>query len=149
MLFLPPGTSHLTRAQGAFIRDEDINAVVRHICEQAPPNYVIQSFDQMTVSLSELGNGSSKNGGGETTDSLYADALSTVLGTGNASTTFLQRKLKIGYARAASLMDLLEKNGIVGPAEGSRPRKILAKTGDTALDDSPDLFSKELEEAEL
>lgn len=120
MLFLPPGASHLVRAQGAFIRDEDINAVVKQICDQAPPHYVIESFDRMEYS--DLSNSSETE---EPADSLYHDALDIVLGTGNASTTFLQRKLKIGYARAASLIDLLEAKGVVGPAEGSKPRKIL------------------------
>ncbi|MCE5319134.1 MAG: DNA translocase FtsK [Parachlamydia sp.] len=122
MLFLPPGTSHLTRAQGAYIRDEDINAVIKAICDQAPPRYVIESFDRMRLDDDD---GSSDDD--EPQDSLYQDALDIVLSTGNASTTFLQRKLKIGYARAASLIDQLESRGIVGPAEGSKPRKILAK----------------------
>lgn len=122
MLFLPPGTSHLTRAQGAYIRDEDINAVIKAICDQAPPRYVIESFDRMRL---EDDDGPSDDD--EPQDSLYQDALDIVLSTGNASTTFLQRKLKIGYARAASLIDQLESRGIVGPAEGSKPRKILAK----------------------
>jgi DNA segregation ATPase FtsK/SpoIIIE, S-DNA-T family len=65
-------------------------------------------------------------------DSLYEQAKDVVLSTGNASTTFLQRKLKIGYARAASLMDQLERQGIVGPAEGSKPRKIFARKGEGA-----------------
>lgn len=121
MLFLPPGTSHLVRAQGAFIRDEDIQAVVKFICDQAPPNYVIDSFDNPTFEgLSALGDEDME------LDELYEQAKETILSTGNASTTFLQRKLKIGYARAASLMDQLELNGIVGPAEGSKPRKIFA-----------------------
>lgn len=118
MLFLPPGTSHLTRAQGAFIRDEDIKNVVSYICEQAPVNYEIPSFDRYTSFENDLEEDTPK-------DSLYQDALDIVLGTGNASTTFLQRKLKLGYARAASLMDMLEQKGVVGPAEGSKPRKIL------------------------
>lgn len=122
MLFLPPGSSHLVRAQGAYIRDEDINAVIKHICDQAPPHYVIESFDRMPLDDDEP-----SLDGDEPADSLYQDALDIVLGTGNASTTFLQRKLKIGYARAASLIDQLEARGIVGPAEGSKPRKILAK----------------------
>lgn len=121
MLFLPPGTSHLVRAQGAYVRDEDINSVVKFICDQAPPNYVIQSFDRMSFLESENGGIHSQ----EESDPLYSQALDIVLSTGNASTTFLQRKLKLGYARAASIMDQLEKNGIVGPAEGSKPRKIL------------------------
>lgn len=122
MLFLPPGSSHLIRAQGAFIRDEDIQAAINHICQQAPPNYVIKSFDHMTE-FEGLGAERSDM----ELDSLYEQAKDVVLSTGNASTTFLQRKLKIGYARAASLMDQLEKNGIVGPSEGAKPRKIFAR----------------------
>lgn len=124
MLFLPPGTSHLVRAQGAFIRDDDINQVVRFICEQAPPNYVIESFDSIGMISPDDSKDSSDLEA--PTDPLYEQAKDIILSTGNASTTFLQRKLKIGYARAASLMDQLELQGIVGPAEGSKPRKILA-----------------------
>ncbi len=116
MLFLPPGTSTLLRAQGAFIRDEDINRVTAHIAHQAPANYLISSFDNYP----ERGDKEEE----EIDDTLYLQAKSIVLETGTASTTFLQRKLKIGYARAASLMDALEKNGIIGPAEGAKPRKI-------------------------
>lgn len=127
MLFLPPGSSHLIRAQGAFVRDEDIHQAIQHICQQAPPNYVIQSFDRSS--------GIDGLPGGENEielDSLYEQAKDIVLSTGNASTTFLQRKLKIGYARAASLMDQLEMQGVVGPAEGSRPRKVFAAKGGSA-----------------
>jgi len=120
MLFLPPGSSHLIRAQGAFIRDEDINSVIKAICDQAPPRYLIESFDRM----SQQDDGLEEQD--EAGDALYAEARDIVLGTGNASTTFLQRKLKIGYARAASLMDMLEVKGVVGPAEGSKARKVLA-----------------------
>ncbi len=134
MLFLPPGTSHLTRAQGAFIRDEDINAIVKCICDQAPPNYVIASFDRMgrsdpsqSIDEEEM-----------PTDALYHDAMDIILSTGNASTTFLQRKLKIGYARAASLIDQLESKGVVGPAEGAKPRKILmARKGSSNEEEDP------------
>ncbi|PJD96324.1 MAG: cell division protein FtsK [Parachlamydia sp.] len=121
MLFLPPGSSHLIRAQGAYIRDEDITSVVNKICEQAPPNYVIQSFDQGSAADDFLISAQSDS----PQDQLYHNALDIVLSTGNASTTFLQRKLKIGYARAASLIDLLESKGVIGPAEGSKPRKVL------------------------
>lgn len=121
LLFLPPGTSILVRAQGAFIRDEDINAVVKHICDQAPPNYVIASFD----ALGNEGAVSSTMAADTPSDSLYDQAVEIVLNSRNASTTFLQRKLKIGYARAASLIDELEATGVVGPAEGSKARQIL------------------------
>lgn len=121
MLFLPPGASHLIRAQGAFIRDEDINQTVKFISDQAPPNYVIQSFDHSHEFSSSEGFGEDDS----PSDSLYKEAESIVLSTGNASTTFLQRKLKIGYARAASLMDQLESRGIVTPPDGSKARKVL------------------------
>lgn len=121
LLFLPPGTSILVRAQGAFIRDEDINAVVKHICDQAPPNYVIASFD----ALGNEGTASSASAAEGPSDSLYDQAVEIVLNSRNASTTFLQRKLKIGYARAASLIDELEASGVVGPADGSKARQIL------------------------
>lgn len=122
MLFLPPGTSQLLRAQGAFIRDEDILAVNQRICEQAPPSYVISSFDQFVSGDSPLDDADALD-----LDDLYEEAKDVVLSTGNASTTFLQRKLKIGYARAASLMDQMEAQGVVGPSEGSKPRKIFAR----------------------
>lgn len=141
MLFLPPGSSHLVRAQGAFIRDEDINAIVKTICNQAPARYVIESFDNIGLSLS-----SEMDTEDEPADALYAQALDTVLGTGNASTTFLQRKLKIGYARAASLIDMLEKKGIVGPAEGSKPRKILAGKKNNKEEVMDDLLAETLGE---
>lgn len=120
MLFLPPGTSQLTRAQGVYIRDADINRVIDFITKQAPPNYLIKSFDNM--SRDDMG---FLGGGEEPRDTLFEQALEIVLQTKTASTTFLQRKLKIGYARAASLMDELEERGVIGPQEGSRPRKVL------------------------
>lgn len=122
MLFLPPGTSHIMRAQGAFIRDEDINSVVAAICEQAPPNYVIESFDAM----GDLGDFGSDEGEEEAPkDRLYQSAVDLVLSAGNASTTFLQRKLKVGYARAASLMDELEERGVIASSDGGKARKVL------------------------
>lgn len=123
MLFLPPGTSNLIRAQGAFIRDDDINLVIKHICDQAPPNYVIQSFDTMT----EFEGISSEKTSEAPRDSLYHEALNIVVGSGVASTTFLQRKLKIGYARAASLIDELETQGIIGSMDGGKNRRVLVK----------------------
>ncbi|NGX44394.1 MAG: DNA translocase FtsK [Candidatus Anoxychlamydiales bacterium] len=116
LLFSPPGSSQLIRAQGAFIRDEDINKVIDFICAKYPPNYLIPSFDAM-ARQEDLQSTNAK-------DALYDQALNIVMSTRNASTTFLQRKLKIGYARAASIMDELEENRIIGPQVGSKPRKI-------------------------
>lgn len=121
MLFLPPGTSQLIRCQGVYIRDEDIKRVVDHIAKTTPTNYLFKSFDNMEpeeLGLTDESDDSNR-------DPLYQKALQTVLDHRTASTTFLQRKLKIGYARAASLMDELEANGVIGPQDGSRPRQIL------------------------
>lgn len=119
MLFMPPGTSNLTRAQGAYIRDDDITTVIEFICKQLHTEYLIPSFKDYSVEESKQS--SEGDGGG---DALYSQAKTIIFETGNASTTFLQRKLKIGYARAASLMDELESNGVIGPQEGAKPRKI-------------------------
>ena len=117
MLILLPGSSQPIRAQGVFVHDEEINLIIKAITSQQPPNYLIGSLEKLdgeafgTPEEIEL-------------DELYEEAKTTVLTTGNASTTFLQRKLKIGYARAASIMDQLEQQGIVGPQEGAKPRRI-------------------------
>ncbi len=117
LLFIPPTSSQMVRSQGVYICDADINRVVSFICKQLPPNYVIKSFDQLATK-------ETKDGENEV-DTLYSQALLIVKSTKNASTTFLQRKLKIGYARAAGLMDALEKNQVVSPPDGARPRKVL------------------------
>lgn len=119
MLFLPPGTSTLIRAQGAFIRDEDINKVIHHSCSQAPTNYLIPNFDTYREDGNDLFDEE-----GTTRDPLFEEAKALVYETGTASTTFLQRKLKIGYARAAGVMDQLEAAGVIGPSQGAKPRKI-------------------------
>lgn len=134
MLFLLPGSPALIRAQGAFVRDDEINKVIEQLCRQAPPQYLINSFDDIRP-LSKA------DGDGPAEDTLYDEARSIVLSTGNASTTFLQRKLKIGYARAASLMDALEMNQVVGPQEGSKPRKVIhPKSGAGASYEDAELF---------
>lgn len=118
MLLLLPGASQLIRAQGAFVRDEEIAKVIAHSEKQGPTKYVISSFAQMAGdSFSQADD--------EHDDELYEEAKNIVLSTGTASTTFLQRKLKVGYARAASLMDLLEARNIVSPPEGpNKTRKV-------------------------
>jgi S-DNA-T family DNA segregation ATPase FtsK/SpoIIIE len=129
MLFLPPGTSSLTRAQGAYISDEEIHRVISFIAHQAPARYLIESFDKVRFE----GGSSSEEGNEGARDSLYDQALTLVVETKTASTTFLQRKLKIGYARAASLMDELEKNGVISAAEGAKPRRILQDSHGSSL----------------
>lgn len=128
MLYLPSDSSHVIRAQGAYIRDEDIKRIIHFICKQAAPQYLISSFDTMSKEfLSENSEDSPK-------DTLYEQAKAIVIETQTASTTFLQRKLKIGYARAASLMDELEAYGVISSQEGSKPRRVLTKNGMTTKD---------------
>lgn len=121
LLFLAPGTSQLVRAQGAYIGDEEIHRVIRALCQDAPPRYLVPSFDALEPSLSDF----SSRGHKEGNDALYDQALTVVLQSKNASTTYLQRKLKIGYARAASLMDELEANGVISPQDGAKARRVL------------------------
>ncbi len=129
MLILLPGSSQPIRAQGVFVRDEEIGLVIKSITAQLPPNYLIGSLEKLeseALGISE----------DFELDDLFEEAKMTVLATGNASTTFLQRKLKIGYARAASIMDQLEQQGIVGPQEGAKPRRIhFPKSEEAAMRD--------------
>jgi S-DNA-T family DNA segregation ATPase FtsK/SpoIIIE len=129
LLFLPPGSSQLVRAQGVYVSDADINQVVNAICEQGPPNYLIPSFDSFKAL--DLGPDKEEPKGN---DPLYDQALTLVVSSKSASTTFLQRKLKIGYARAASLMDELEQNGIISAQDGAKPRRVI---GGGAVSESP------------
>jgi S-DNA-T family DNA segregation ATPase FtsK/SpoIIIE len=123
MLFLPPTASQPIRAQGAYIRDEDINRVIRFIKDQRPTEYLVASFDTF-VGSSNLSDDEGYK------DDLFPKAVEIVQGSKSASTTFLQRKLKVGYARAASLIDELEERGVIGPQEGSKPRKVFLTGND-------------------
>jgi S-DNA-T family DNA segregation ATPase FtsK/SpoIIIE len=121
MLFLHPSKGSLMRAQGAFIRDEDINRVIETIEMQAPPNYLLKPD---LLSEGVIGHAASL-GAAASEDELFETARQLITETGTASTTFLQRKLRIGYARAASLMDELEAHGIVSSSENGKPRRVL------------------------
>lgn len=138
LLFLPPGSSQLVRAQGAYISDDEINQVIQSITSHNEPNYLISSFD----SFRSLDMGANDEPKGK--DALYDQALQIVLTSKSASTTYLQRKLKIGYARAASLMDELEENGVIGPQEGSKPRRVIQQGASL----NASAFEEEEEEAE-
>jgi S-DNA-T family DNA segregation ATPase FtsK/SpoIIIE len=119
MLFLPPGSSRLIRAQGCWSSDNDIRNIVDFIKKQTKPDYVTEvqgQIEKQTVagSLDE----------GED-DDLLNQAVEIIRETQRASTSSLQRRLRIGYTRAARLMDILEERGIIGPPKGSDPREIL------------------------
>ncbi|WP_201456369.1 DNA translocase FtsK [Chlamydia sp. 17-3921] len=117
MLLVSPSSFGATRAQGAYICDEDINKVIKNLCSRFPTKYIIPSFNVFDDALNDAEDSDR--------DPLFSQAKTLILQTGNASTTFLQRKLKIGYARAASLIDQLEEARIIGPSEGAKPRQVL------------------------
>lgn len=123
MLFIPPGTSNLVRAQGAFVSDEEINAIVEFLQEKNEP----PQFAEEVQRLVDAGDDEAPTAGtGETDgDELLPDAIDVLRSTKRASTSMLQRRLRIGYNRAARLMEELEDRGIVGPENGSSPREIM------------------------
>jgi S-DNA-T family DNA segregation ATPase FtsK/SpoIIIE len=124
MLFLPPGSSRLVRVHGAFVTENEINRVVDFWKSQAQPEYD-QSYllapppDEDEASDDEEMDGEQ--------DPMYEDAVRIVLEMGKASTSILQRRLKLGYGRAARILDMMQKDGIIGPPDGPRPREVLKR----------------------
>ena len=118
MLYLPAGQSKPTRIQGAFVSDEEMETLIAYLKTQAPPQYrdEIERFGKAADSLEELA---------EEDDELFDDAVRVVLETGQASISMVQRRLRVGYTRAARLIDMMEVKGIVGPHIGSKARDIL------------------------
>jgi S-DNA-T family DNA segregation ATPase FtsK/SpoIIIE len=121
MLFMPPGTSRLRRIHGAYVSEKETQAIVEHLRKQGRPSYddTVLSFGQDEVD--EAGNPIDP----DTQDSLYNDAVRIVVSEKRASTSLLQRRLSIGYGRAAKLIDMMYQNNLVGPADGSKPREVL------------------------
>ena len=129
MLFMPPGTSKLVRAQGAFVSDEEINRLVEFQRRNGPPQYAheVQAEIDRDPDAEEAGEGSDDTAGESGDDvELYKHALEVIKTTRRASTSMLQRRLRIGYNRAARIMELMEQKGVVGPENGAQPREILA-----------------------
>ncbi|OAM88869.1 DNA translocase FtsK [Termitidicoccus mucosus] len=127
MLFTPPGTSRLVRAQGAFVSDEEVAAFVEYLKRNGPPQYaqdVQETIDDEAAADMDDEDGEDYKGLSEE-EKLYKRAFEIIKTTRRASTSTLQRRLRIGYNRAARIMDQMEENGIVGPENGSSPRDIL------------------------
>lgn len=126
MLFYPTGTNKPLRVQGAFVSDAEINGVVDFIKDQAiPVEYSEEVTSQALPSDAGSSGGAGATGGQDEMDELFEDAVSMVLDVGQASSSMLQRRFRIGYTRAARLVDTMEELGIVGPAVGSKPRELL------------------------
>jgi len=131
MLYLSPSSSKLTRAQGAWTSDEEINEIVAHYKEQGSPEYENKVTEKLTSTKPDL-----PEQGEE--DELVNQAVEVIRQTRRASTSSLQRRLRIGYNRAARLMDQLEEQGIIGPPQGSEPREILIDLEGEVPENPPD-----------
>jgi len=120
MLFLPPGTSRLIRVHGAYVDETEIGKIVAHAKAQAKPEYneTITQSEEEALGLEE--------GTGEH-DELFEEALRICVEMKRASTSVLQRRLRIGYGRAAAILDIMEREGLIGQADGSRPRPVLGR----------------------
>ena len=128
MLFSPVGTSKPVRMQGCFLSDDEVESVVEFIKGQEKAEYddeVIQEIDRQAAAEKKKGGGAADAESDGDSDEMLPKAIEVVVEAQMASTTLLQRRLRLGYARAARLVDELESRGIVGPFEGSKPRKVL------------------------
>jgi S-DNA-T family DNA segregation ATPase FtsK/SpoIIIE len=123
MLFLPPGSSRLVRVHGAYVSEAETNRVVEFWKRQAEPEYD-KTFLLAPPSDEEEGEAEDLDGA---EDPVYQEAVRVVLDMGKASTSTLQRRLRLGYGRAARILDMMQREGIIGPPDGSRPREVLKR----------------------
>lgn len=125
MLFLPPDASKPVRIQGVFVQDGEINNLIKYLKSTGiAPQYTTE------VTEMPIGRVGGKGGDGGDRDDLFEEAVRTICQYDRASASLLQRRLKVGYARAARILDELEESGIVGPGEGSKPRDVLVRNAD-------------------
>ena len=128
MLFMPVGAPKPTRIQGTFVRDEEISRVLDFIKSSATVQYdeaMIEAMEKHTIQDGKKGGSGADADDEADTDPMYNQAVEVVIDAGQASTSLLQRRCKLGYARAARIMDEMEQNGIIGPSEGAKPRAVL------------------------
>ncbi len=123
MLFLPPGSSRLVRVHGSYVSESETNDVVEFWKRQAAPEYD-QTFLLAPPADEDEADAEDFDG---TQDPMYQDAVRVVLEQGKASTSTLQRRLRLGYGRAARILDMMQREGIIGPPDGSRPREVLKR----------------------
>ena len=122
MLFLPPGTAKLQRIHGAYISEEEIDGIIEFLKEQKAPEY-----DHTVITESEKEKDSSED---LEYDEKYDEAIALITKTRQASISMIQRHLRIGYNRAARIIEVMEKDGVVGPSDGVKPREVLASSYD-------------------
>ncbi|MBE6897452.1 MAG: DNA translocase FtsK [Ruminococcaceae bacterium] len=129
MLFSPVGATKPLRVQGCFVTDGEVERIITFLKDcQKKMTYdekIIQEIERQAVSEKKKGSDKDSGGGFMDEDEMLPSAIECVIDMGQASTSLLQRKLKLGYARAARIMDMMEEKGIIGPYEGSKPRAVL------------------------
>jgi len=133
MLYNPLGVTKPMRIQGCFVSDAEVEEVVAFVKQCGQPEYNQEILDHMERSAQaaeEGGSGGGSSDGDEEEDELFDEAVEVVVSSGQASVSMLQRRLKLGYSRAARLVDQMEERGIVGPFEGSKPRAVLITKSD-------------------
>lgn len=127
MLYAPLGEGKPTRVQGCFISSDEIEAVIAHIKQTSTAEYneeILEHIERQAEQVDSKGGGASGDASGDE-DGMIEEAIDVIMDCRQASTSMLQRRLKLGYARAARIIDQIEERGIIGPSEGSKPRQIL------------------------
>ena len=124
MMYLPPGTSRLSRAQGVFVTDEEIHRVVEFAAKQATPEFESDIHDRLE------GNSGEAEELSEEDEELVQKCIEIMRQEKKASTSLFQRRLRLGYTRAARVVDILEQRKYVAPGEGAKPREILVDLDD-------------------
>jgi S-DNA-T family DNA segregation ATPase FtsK/SpoIIIE len=132
MLYSPPGLGRLQRLQAPFVDDAEVEGIVASLKAQLAPRYRVELRAEDAPGGSEDVLGDSETHSG--LDPLVKEALEIIAAHGRASTSYLQRRLRIGYNRAASLIDEMEKRRFIGPQVGTNPREIYVQPGDLHLD---------------
>jgi S-DNA-T family DNA segregation ATPase FtsK/SpoIIIE len=120
MLFLPPGTAKLQRIHGAYISENELTQITAFLRSQDKPEYDEAVTETSAIQIAENGD--------DEYDERYDDAVALITRTGQASISMIQRHLRIGYNRAARIIEKMEKEGIVGPSDGAKPRDVLVSS---------------------
>jgi S-DNA-T family DNA segregation ATPase FtsK/SpoIIIE len=134
MLYVPPGSSRLLRAQGVLVTDQEVQSIVDFIAKQGKPSYEMDIHQQLSKPIAELESG---GGGSDEDEGLINQCIEVIRSEQKASVSLLQRRLRLGYTRAARIMDELEDRGIVGPNKGAEPRDILIDLDGEGADGNP------------
>ncbi len=120
MLFMPPGTSRILRLHGPYVSEQETARLIRWLKQLGKPDLDLEI-------LKAPAEDRASGGGGADDDEMFDEAARLVVAEGQASASFLQRRLRIGFSRAARLVDLMERDGLLGPPQGSKPREVLVK----------------------